>query len=164
MGKSLETSKGSVWPLFLTAHAVLVERIESRLVQAGLPPLAWYDVLWGLERAPGQRLRMSELADKVVLSRSNLTRLVDRLEDAGLVERERSEEDRRGAYAVLTASGKAVRKSMWPVYAQGIKDLFESQLGDEEAATMGATLRRLLATARGQQVDPAATTSRRAEK
>jgi DNA-binding MarR family transcriptional regulator len=164
MGKPLETSKGSVWPLFLTAHAVLVERIESRLALAGLPSLGWYDVLWGLERAPGQRLRMSELADKVVLSRSNLTRLVDRLEDAGLVERERSEEDRRGAYAVLTASGKAVRKSMWPVYAQGIKDLFESQLGDEEAAAMGAALRRLLAAARGQQSDPAAATSRGAGK
>jgi len=164
MGKSLETSKGSVWPLFLTAHAVLVERIESRLAQAGLPPLAWYDVLWGLERAPDQRLRMSELAEKVVLSRSNLTRLVDRLEDAGLVERERSEEDRRGAYAVLTESGRAVRRSMWPVYAQGIKELFESQLGDEEAAAMGAMLRRLLAAARGQERDSAATTSRRGGK
>ena len=82
MGKSLETSKGSVWALFLTTHAVLLERIETQLAQAGLPPLAWYDVLWGLERAPEQRLRMSELAEKVVLSRSNLTRLADRLADA----------------------------------------------------------------------------------
>ena len=148
MSKSLDTSKGSLWPLFLTAHAVLVDAIERRLVLAGLPALAWYDVLWGLGRAPRQRLRMSELADQVVLSRSNLTRLVDRLEDAGLVQRERSHEDRRGAYAVLTASGKAVRKSMWPVYAQGIRELFESQLSDAEAAAMGASLRRLLTAAR----------------
>lgn len=155
MGKSLETSKGSVWPLFLTTYAVLVERIENRLAQAGLPPLGWYDVLWGLERAPHQRLRMSELAQKVVVSRSNLTRLVDRLEDAGLVERERSEEDRRGAYAVLTESGQAVRRSMWPVYAQGIKDLFESQLADEEAVAMGVTLRRLLAAAQSREHDAA---------
>jgi DNA-binding MarR family transcriptional regulator len=158
MGKSLETSKGSVWSLFLITHAVLLEGIENRLAQAGLPALGWYDVLWGLERAPQQRLRMSELASKVVLSRSNLTRLVDRLEHAGLVERERSEEDRRGAYAVLTESGKAVRRSMWPVYAQGIKDLFESQLGDEEAAAMGVTLRRLLA-AQSREPEAAATTS-----
>ena len=164
MGKSLETSKGSIWPLFLTAHAVLVERIESRLAQAGLPPLAWYDVLWGLERAPDQRLRMSDLANKVVLSRSNLTRLVDRLEDAGLVERERSEEDRRGAYAVLTESGQAVRRSMWPVYAQGIRDLFESQLPDDEATIMGAMLRRLLAAARTQDHEGAVTASRRGGK
>jgi DNA-binding MarR family transcriptional regulator len=164
VGKSLETSKGSVWALFLTVHAMLVGGIERRLAQAGLPALAWYDVLWGLERAPGQRLRMSELADKVVLSRSNLTRLVDRLEDAGLVEREPSEEDRRGAYAVLTESGKAVRRSMWPVYAQGIKDLFESRLGEEEAAVMGATLRRLLAAAHTQERDGAFATLRRGEK
>ena len=144
----------------MTTHAVLVERIENRLAQAGLPPLGWYDVLWGLERAPHQRLRMSELAQKVVVSRSNLTRLVDRLEDAGLVERERSEEDRRGAYAVLTESGQAVRRSMWPVYAQSIKDLFESQLADEEAEAMGVTLRRLLAAAQSREHGAAAAMSR----
>src|SRR5262245_16656275 len=116
MGKSLETTKGSVWPLFLAAHAVLVDEIEARLAAVQLPPLTWYDVLWSLEQAPVQRLRMSELARKVVLSRSNLTRLVDRLEEAGLVARERSGEDRRGAYAVLTEQGRATRRRMWPPY------------------------------------------------
>jgi DNA-binding MarR family transcriptional regulator len=148
MGKSLESTKGSVWALFLTAHAVLIEAIERRLAQAGLPPLAWYDLLWGLERSPDQRLRMSELADKVVLSRSNLTRLVDRLEGVGLVLRERSEEDRRGAYAVLTETGREMRRRMWPVYQAGIRQLFESQLSDAEAETVGAVLRRVLAAAR----------------
>ena len=74
-----------------------------------LPPLGWYDVLWGLERTPERRLRMSELADQVVLSRSNLTRLVDWLEEEGLVARERSAEDSRGAYAVLTDKGQEMR-------------------------------------------------------
>jgi DNA-binding MarR family transcriptional regulator len=148
MGRSLESTKGSVWALFLTAHAVLIEAIERRLAQAGLPPLAWYDLLWGLERSPEQRLRMSELAEKVVLSRSNLTRLVDRLEEAGLVLRERSEEDRRGAYAVLTETGREMRRRMWPVYQAGIRQLFESQLSDAEAQAMGAVLRRVLAAAR----------------
>jgi DNA-binding MarR family transcriptional regulator len=148
LGKSLETSKGSVWALFLTTHAVLVERIETRLAQAGMPPLAWYDVLWGLERAPDQRLRMSELAEKVVFSRSNLTRLVDRLADAGLVQRERSEEDRRGAYAVLTTEGKAMRRRMWPVYAQGIKELFEDCVTDAQAQVMAEALRGTLDAAR----------------
>ena len=148
MGKSLESTKGSVWPLFLTAHAVLVDVIERRLAQAGLPPLAWYDLLWGLERSPGERLRMSELADKVVLSRSNLTRLVDRLEEAGLVARERSTEDRRGAYAVLTEAGREMRRRMWPVYEAGIRQLFDGRLNDAEAGTLSAVLRRLLAAAR----------------
>ena len=148
MGKSLESTKGSVWPLFLTAHAVLVEVIERRLAQAGLPPLAWYDLLWGLERSPGERLRMSELADKVVLSRSNLTRLVDRLEEARLVARERSAEDRRGAYAVLTDAGREMRRRMWPVYQAGIRELFESRLSDAEAQMLGEVLRRVLTAAR----------------
>jgi DNA-binding MarR family transcriptional regulator len=149
MGKSLESATGSVWPLFLTAHSVLVEAIERRLADAGHPPLAWYDVLWALETASGQRLRMSELADKVVLSRSNLTRLADRLEDAGLLRRERSDEDRRGAFAVLTAPGRATRRAMWPVYQAGIRELFEARLSEDEAQVMGAVLRRMLQGVRG---------------
>jgi len=148
MGKSLESTKGSVWALFLTAHAVLVDAIERRLAQAGLPPLGWYDLLWALERSPAQRLRMSELAEKVVLSRSNLTRLVDRLEDAGLVSRERSEDDRRGAYAVLTEAGREMRRRMWPAYEAEIRQLFEGRLSEAEADILGAVLRRLLAAAR----------------
>lgn len=149
MGRAFETPAGSVWPLFLTAHAVLVERIEARLASASLPPLAWYDVLWALERAPERRLRMSELADHVVLSRSNLTRLVDRLEEAGLVARERSEEDRRGAYAVITPAGRELRRRMWPTYEAGIRAVFDSQLGEAEARHLSAALQRILGAARG---------------
>lgn len=144
MAENIETSKPSAWALFLTAHAVLVERIEARLAEAGLPPLSWYDVLWALERAEDRRLRMSELADMTVLSRSNLTRLVDRLESAGLVARERAEEDRRGAFAVVTAEGRAMRRKVWPVYSAAIKELFEDHIGSREAAQMGDTLRRIL--------------------
>jgi DNA-binding MarR family transcriptional regulator len=149
LGKSLETPTGSVWPLFLTAHAVLIEAIERRLSAAGQPPLAWYDVLWALERTPGERLRMSELAEKVVLTRSNLTRLADRLEEAALIRRERSDEDRRGAFAVLTPQGRAARRSMWPVYQAGIRELFESGLSEQEARVMTGVLKRALETARG---------------
>jgi len=143
MGKSLESAKGSVWAVFLTAYAVLVERIEARFAQQGLPPLGWYDVLWALERADETRLRMNELADKAVLSRSNLTRLVDRLEQAGLVERQRSEDDRRGAFAVLTAEGKAMRKRMWPIYARAIGDAVGRRVSEREAATLATLLAQL---------------------
>jgi len=154
VGKSLESAKGSVWALFLTAHATLVEEIEGRLARQDLPPLGWYDVLWALERADEQRLRMNELATQVVLSRSNLTRLVDRLEQAGLVERQRSEDDRRGAYAVLTAAGKAMRKRMWPTYQNAIRELFEEGINETEAATMGKALRSLLERARSDTAPP----------
>ena len=154
MGKSLESAKGSVWALFLTAHATLVEEIEGRLARQDLPQLGWYDVLWALERADEQRLRMNELAAQVVLSRSNLTRLVDRLEQAGLVERQRSADDRRGAYAVLTAAGKAMRKRMWPTYQNAIRELFEEAISEADAATMGKALRRLLERVRSDTAPP----------
>ena len=151
MGKNLDTPKGSVWALFLTAHAVVVEEIEVRLARAGLPTLAWYDVLWALERAGDGRLRMRELAELTVISRSNLTRLVDRLESAGLVERERAQEDRRGAFAVISTQGRALRRKMWPVYAAAIKELFENRLTEREAALMGESLRRILGAVRDRK-------------
>ena len=149
MGKSLESSKGATWALFLTAHAVLLEQIEVRLADAGLPSLAWYDVLWALERAGNRRLRMRELADMSVISRSNLTRLVDRLEAAGLVARERAAEDRRGAFAVITAEGRVLRKKMWPVYAAAIKELFEDHITEREATQIREPLERVLNAVRG---------------
>jgi DNA-binding MarR family transcriptional regulator len=160
VGKSLESAKGSVWALFLTAYAVLVEQIEARLAAQKLPALSWYDVLWALERADDQRLRMNELATRVVLSRSNLTRLVDRLEQDGLVERQRSEDDRRGAFAVLTAPGKSMRKRMWPIYQSAIRELFEEGITETEAAAMGKALRRLLERA-GSETAPGASAEQR---
>ncbi|MGD2141464.1 MAG: MarR family winged helix-turn-helix transcriptional regulator [Burkholderiales bacterium] len=148
MTKKDSNSGGSVWPLFLTTHAVVVSKIEARLSEAGLPPLLWYDVLWALERASDSRRRMSELADLTVLSRSNLTRLVDRLESAELVERVRSEADRRGAFAVITAKGKAMRRKMWPIYSAAIKELFEDHIADREVAQIEVVLRRILNAAR----------------
>ena len=153
MGKSLESSKGATWALFLTAHAVLLEKIEVRLADAGLPSLAWYDVLWALERAGSRRLRMRELADMSVISRSNLTRLVDRLEAAGLVARERAAEDRRGAFAVITAEGRVLQKKMWPVYAAAIKELFEDHITEREAAQIREPLERVLDAVRGPAVE-----------
>ena len=145
--------KGHAWALLLTAHATLVEKIEAALAQANLPPLAWYDVLWELEKAEAGRLRMHELASRIVLSRSNLTRLADRLEKAGLVEREDTPHDRRGYHCVITRSGLATRKKMWPVYRAEIERLFSSHVTLEEAHSMGAALERAVRASReGQAV------------
>lgn len=148
MKKSSETQAESSWPHFLTAHALLTEQIEQRLSEAELPPLGWYDVLWALERAEGHRLRMHELAHYVVLTRSNLTRLADRLMAAGLLVREPDPNDRRGAFAVLTAEGKALRKKMWPLYSAAIGELYDAQLSAEEQRVLGSALRKLIASAR----------------
>jgi len=117
------------WRAFLNAHALLIRRIEDDLRERGLPPLGWYDVLWPLHEAPERRLRMNELADKVVLSRTGLVRLVDRLERAGLLRREAVPEDGRGSYAAITAEGVAVLRRMWPVYRRHIEDDFLAPLG-----------------------------------
>jgi DNA-binding MarR family transcriptional regulator len=125
---------------------VAIEGIERRLVEAGLPPLGWYDVLLELSVAPGRRLRMHELASAVVLSRSGLTRLVDRLERAGLLRREPTPEDRRGSFAVLTEEGKEMRRRMWPVYAKGIAEHFGGHLSDDEVRVLTGALKRVSAT------------------
>src|SRR5207244_3752252 len=101
----LEEHELGTWRALLSAHAAVVGRVEGDLAAAGLPPLGWYDVLWALYRASGRRLRMGELAGAVVLSRTGLTRLVDRVEADGCLRREPVPGDRRGAYAVLTRRG-----------------------------------------------------------
>jgi len=140
--------KGHAWAVLLAAHATLVEKIEAALAQAKLPPLAWYDVLWELEKAEGGKLRMHELARRVVLSRSNLTRLADRLEDARLVAREDTPHDRRGYHCVITPAGLAMRKKMWPVYKAEIERLFSRHITLEEARTIGDALARAVKAAR----------------
>jgi DNA-binding MarR family transcriptional regulator len=132
------------WALFLTAHSILVGAMEQRLKEAGLAPLAWYDVLWILERTPDQRLRMSALADQLVLTRFNVTRLVDRLVEAGLVARRQTKEDGRGFYAVLTEKGRTLRRQMWTVYRPAIVELFNQHLSAAQHAGMQSVMRGLL--------------------
>jgi DNA-binding MarR family transcriptional regulator len=136
--------QGHAWALLLAAHATLVERIEATLAAAGLPPLEWYDVLWELEKAEEGRLRMHDLARRVVLSRSNLTRLADRLERERLIAREACAEDGRGAYCVLTPAGRALRRRMWPVYREAIDARFARHVSDREAGAMSDALERVL--------------------
>jgi DNA-binding MarR family transcriptional regulator len=136
------------WRAFLNAHAAMLNRVEESLAEAGLPPLSWYDVLWPLYRAPKRTLRAGELAESVVtISRSGLTRLVDRIEAAGLLRRQPSADDRRGTEIVLTREGAAMLRRMWPVYAAEIQRSFVDVLGDEEAAALRDSLDRVHAAA-----------------
>ncbi len=137
--------KGHAWAVLLTAHATLIARIEDALAAAGLPALDWYDVLWELEKAEGT-LRMHDLARRVVLSRSNLTRLADRLEDAGLVARQDCAEDGRGYDLVLTRAGRAMRRKMWPVYEAEIDRVFSRHVTADEARAIGEALGRAIAS------------------
>jgi DNA-binding MarR family transcriptional regulator len=137
----MATGTPVAWSLFHPAHALVAEEIEKRLSAAGLPPLAWYDALWALERAPEGTARMYEIAERMVIARYNLTRLMDRLEADGLVERYRSDEDRRAAYARLTPKGRALRREMWKVYGPAVDELFLSQLPQAQQAAMAESFR-----------------------
>src|SRR3954453_18755792 len=95
------------WRGMLRVHSALVKQLDAELSTAHKLPLSSYEVLLNLEDAPGKRRRMAELADSVLLSRSGMTRLVDRLEKDGLLRRDTCTDDGRGAYAVLTGKGAA---------------------------------------------------------
>lgn len=133
------------WRAFITAHAEVVTAIERRLEAEGYLPLSSYDVLVALSESPGRRLRMRDLARYVILSRSALSRLVDRLEAHGYLARERAGDDRRGAYAVLTDTGQAELERTWPVYGREIQRHFARHLSEEELELLRSLTRRIAA-------------------
>ena len=117
------------WRAFLRAHSTMLRRISRDLDEAGLPPLAWYDVLAALRDAPEGQLRQVEIAERVLLSNSGMSRLIDRIETAGLVERRLCKSDRRAFFVALTDEGREMLEQMWPVYARGIAEDFLPALG-----------------------------------
>lgn len=151
MDINLDSPRSKAWRLFITTHAQLIELIERELTEAGMPPLGWYDVLLALEEAPDHKLRMHELANAIILSRSNLTRLVDRLEGAKLLCRQTCPTDRRGSFAAITAEGLAMRRQMWPIYAQGIAKYFAQYLNDTEVNVLTEAFQKVLTSVREPQ-------------
>jgi len=117
------------WRAFLGAHSAMLRRISRDLSDAGLPPLPWYDVLAALRDAPDARLRQVDVAERVLLSHSGLSRLLDRIESKGLVERVACPGDRRALHLRLTTEGEKLLAQMWPVYARGIAEDFLPALG-----------------------------------
>jgi len=134
----------ATWAAWLRAQAAVVRRLEEHLAQAKGLPLSWYDVLLELEHAPGRRLRMQELGNRAVLSRSRVSRIVDELVTAGLAEREPDPDDRRGAFAVLTPAGRSRMRRAAPAYVRGIDEHFTRHLTDRELAMMRAACERLV--------------------
>ncbi|HEY6608719.1 MAG TPA: MarR family transcriptional regulator [Candidatus Limnocylindria bacterium] len=124
----------AAWRSFLRAHARVVRSLESELVDEQGMALTDYDVLVQLAAAPERRLRMSELADGLLLSRSGATRLVDRLVGEGLVERVVCETDRRGQWASLTDTGHQRLRRATPTHLRGVAQHFLDHLGPEDLA------------------------------
>src|SRR5579862_9181956 len=140
MSNELSKPGLEAWKGLLLAHATLVEQIDREMALTNLLPLDWYDALLALEDAPNRRLKMSDLADQVLLSKSGLTRLVDRLEAKGYIARQACKADRRVAYAVLTAEGLRAREASWPTYRAALHEHFSSHMSEEEAKVIGEVL------------------------
>jgi|ERR1043165_325393 DNA-binding MarR family transcriptional regulator len=135
----------TAWARLIRARDALVAGVERELKAAGLPPLAWYDVLLELSRAADGRLRPFEIEKETLLAQYNLSRLLDRLEKEGLIRREPCEDDARGQWVVITEKGRALQARTWKVYARAIQRHVGEKLDDKSAAALAGLLGRLTA-------------------
>lgn len=131
------------WRGLVRAHACLVKRIDAQLEAEHGLPLSSHEVLTRLAAAPDGKLRMHDVAASVMLSRSGLTRLVDRLERDGLVARCSCENDARGAYAVITDAGREKVAEAHAAHLAAVRALFVSRFSSDEIAQLGELLSRL---------------------
>lgn len=131
------------WRGFLRAHREVVTHLDEELQRAHDLPLSSYEVLLYLAEADDGRLRMGELADRLLLSRSGLTRLIDRLERRGLVVRERCQEDARGFFARITPQGRDLFAASRPDHLDGVRRHFLSRLDPIDLDRLASIWRRL---------------------
>ncbi len=134
----------AAWKGMLAAHSRLTAELDAELERDHDLGLTSYEVLMNLSDAPAGRMRMSELAERLLLSRSGITRLADRLVARGLIERERCSDDGRGYNAQLTERGRAVVEAARPDHLAAVRRIFLTQLDQTEIETLGEVWRRLL--------------------
>jgi DNA-binding MarR family transcriptional regulator len=133
----------AAWRGMLRAHAELTRELDAQLAREHKLPLSSYEVLLFLADAPEGRMRMAELAESVLLSRSGLTRLVDRLEREGLLKRERCESDARGYFAEITPKGRRLFDAARRTHLDGVRTLFLSRFSGEELRALGGLWQKL---------------------
>ena len=140
MSRNPSDAAVKAWTGLVRARDRVFGGIEQDLKAAGCPPLAWYDVLLELTRAPDGRLRPFEIERETLLAQYNLSRLIDRLEKEGLIVREPCDSDARGQWVVITGQGRAVQARAWKVYARSIQQHVGTRLDDSAAAALAALL------------------------
>jgi DNA-binding MarR family transcriptional regulator len=139
----LDEEELAAWRGMLRAHAELVRTLDAELAREHDLPLSSYEVLLYLNDSGDGRMRMSELADSVLLSRSGLTRLVDRLERQGLLKRERCASDARGLFAEITPEGRSAFAAARQTHLDGVRRLFLERFSRDELRTLGALWQKL---------------------
>jgi DNA-binding MarR family transcriptional regulator len=142
--KSCTEAAAKTWAQLVRVEQSLLANVEAELKAAGFPPLAWYDALLELSRAPDGRMRPLDLERAMLLPQYSTSRLVDRLVKAGLAVRKTCPIDGRGQYVEITASGGKLRQKMWPSYAAAIERHVGAKLSREEVARLGDLLEKLV--------------------
>jgi DNA-binding MarR family transcriptional regulator len=137
------TPHGKAWGALTRTHAAVTQRLAEALAQGDYPPLPWYEVLAAVAEAPEQRMRMGDLAEALVITRGGLTKLVDRLVKAGLLERTFCETDRRVSYATLLPAGENLLAEMHPVIVGELELAFSANLSVEKADQLRETLEQV---------------------
>ena len=143
-GRPFDELELEAWTGFLRAHATLIRELDDELTRAHGLPLSSFEVLFQLSKQQGKRMRLSQLADAVLLSRSGLSRLVQRLVDQGLVERAECPSDARGAFAVLTDEGQRRLDGARETHRAGVRERFLDVLSDAQQRQLAAAWSKLL--------------------
>ncbi|MER5323063.1 MarR family winged helix-turn-helix transcriptional regulator [Streptosporangium roseum] len=151
-GEAISSEELAVWRMLQRAQVRITRVLETDLLVEHDLALASYDVLMQLSESPDRRLRMNDLADRVLLSRSGLTRLIDRLQRDGLVEREACPSDARGLFAVLTDGGAVRLAEATPTYLRGIRAQFLDVLDAGELRQCAAMLNKLFPDPDGEEI------------
>jgi DNA-binding MarR family transcriptional regulator len=136
------------WRALLEAHSAVVDLLAREMEEQTSLPLGWYEVLLYLQESPQGRLRMHEIAESLLISRSAVTRFVDRMEQAGLVERVTCAADKRGLELVMTAAGRAAFKTAGRIHLRGIREHFASHISPAESEVIRRAMARVAAAAR----------------
>jgi DNA-binding MarR family transcriptional regulator len=144
--ESVTDAEFAAWRGFVRVHASVVKQLDADLEASHQIPLTSYEVLATLAEQPGGKLRMCDLADAVALSRSGLTRLVDRLGRDGLIERAECTSDARGAYAVLTDTGRERLREAQPMHREVVERRFLAYFSEEELRALASYWERVLQT------------------
>jgi DNA-binding MarR family transcriptional regulator len=144
----------AAFPVFLKSCALMVDRLDRELQERVGIQLTWYEVLAQLSSSTTRRMPMKQLAESVSLSKSGITRLVDRMERSGLVERHSCSDDGRVCFAGLTRRGLSVLQVARPVAAEGVEEYFARHITAEEAQVMATALKRVLEAAGRPQPEP----------
>lgn len=141
--RRLSEAELGAWRAFLRAHATLLRGMEHDLEAARAVPFSFYGVLFTLASGPSGGMRLSELADQVFLTKSGLTRLLDRMAEHGLIERRACTQDKRGQYAMLTPAGRRAFRRSAPAHLASIAHRFADRLSARELVVVSGALERV---------------------